>query len=176
MTEFDDVIAGTVGGLAGGAVMTVFMTIGKQLGFVQRPLPEATERWMEDRAGVDVVARDSAEEMVASMAGHMAFSAAAGAGYGALRPHLDLPPVASGALYGLGVYALNLVGVGPSLGIVKEPWDQEPTKTGRQLMMHVVFGVTTALVTNEVRQRLRDESQSLPPAPADGDNESGGRG
>ena len=47
----EEVIAGAVGGMAGGTVMTAFMTIGKRIGFIPQPLPLKVGRELEARAG-----------------------------------------------------------------------------------------------------------------------------
>jgi hypothetical protein len=77
------------------------------------------------------------------------FSAALGAGYGALHGTLRLRP-----LYGLGIYALTLGAAGPSLGVTPGPWNQKPLTVGRQLMMHAVYGAVTALAAERVGEAM----------------------
>jgi hypothetical protein len=88
------------------------------------------------------------------MAEHLMMSATLGAGYGALQAALDLPALPAGPLYGLSIYALMLGGVGPVLGVMAGPWNEESMTVGRRVMMHAVYGTVTALVYERMRQEL----------------------
>jgi hypothetical protein len=147
-----EVAAGAVGGLAGGTGMIGLMMLGKRKGL--EPLPIKIERWAEDR--LDVADRlGPRQETAAGMGGHLAYSAALGGVYGALRSAFNLPAVPTGPLYGLGLYAVNVLGIGPALGITKSPAKERPTVVRRQLMMHAFYGVVTALVANRMRAALQ---------------------
>lgn len=84
-----------------------------------------------------------------------ALFAALDAGYGALRAVFDLPSLPSGPLYGLGLYAANLLGIGPALDITRGPANERPTTVGRRLMLHAFYGTATALVADRARAALR---------------------
>jgi hypothetical protein len=60
-----------------------------------------------------------------------------------------------GPLLGLASHAVDLAEIGPGLGITEGPWDEKPTMIGRRMMMHTIFGTVTALVTDQLRPRLR---------------------
>lgn len=137
--------AGAAGGLAGGCVMAVFMTIAKRTGILQVPLPVRVERWAEDRIEVRDRPQGLQEEAL-GQAGHLVFSAALGAAYGALAPALPFPASAAGPLYGAALYALNLGALGPAAGITKGPARENLSTAGRRMAMHVVFGTVTAMV------------------------------
>jgi hypothetical protein len=98
------------------------------------------------------------KEVLAGIAGGLAggtvLSALFGGGYGFLRWATRVSPIPAGPLYGMGVYAANLAGVGPLTRLTPGPWKEEPVTVGRRLMMHTVFGVVTALVSKKVRQRI----------------------
>ncbi len=153
MSTVDDLVAGAVGGLAAGLIMTAFMTAAKETGMVEQPVPLKFERAFEEVAGVEERVGPT-QAMVLSQAEHLAFSAALGAGYGVLSASLDLPALPAGPLYGLGVYALMLGGVGPMLDVTAGPWNEEATTAGRRVMMHLMYGTVTALVADRVRQEL----------------------
>lgn len=153
LTLLDEVLAGAVGGLAGGMMMMVVMTMGKKTGMIDRPLPLRVEQWAEEQAGV-TEKTGAREEEVLSQGMHLVYSALQGAGYGALRAALDAPAIPSGPLYGLGTYGLNLGAILPALDLTKGPANEEPMTVGRRMMMHVAFGMVTGLVSEKVRARL----------------------
>ncbi len=152
MTAAREIGAGAAGGLAGGMVMTTAMMVGKQMGILDTPVPLKVERKLEEHAGVAGQTSPKQEKALA-MVEHMALSVGFAAAYGALRSRFGLRAIPSGPLYGLGVYALNLGGVGPALGATAGPWSEQPMTVGRRVMMHVVYGAVTALVAEQVRRR-----------------------
>jgi hypothetical protein len=145
-------VAGAAGGLAGGMTMTVAMTAGRKTGKVKAPVPLKVERWGRRRLGLSAPS-DQREHAVAQ-AIHLGYSLSLGVGYGLLQHARDLRAIPAGPLYGAVVYALNLAGALPALGIVPPPWKTSRAKVARQLMMHVVFGTVTALVSGRVREKL----------------------
>ncbi len=155
ISTMDDIVAGAIGGLAAGLMMSAVMTAGKQTGMIEEPLPLKFERKFEEAAGLEEQERPGpTQAMVLSQAEHLLFSAALGAGYGVLNGMLDLPPIPTGPLYGLGIYTLMLGGVGPALDVTAGPWNEAPQTAGRRVMMHAVYGMVTALVYERVRQEL----------------------
>lgn len=153
MSTGDDFVAGAIGGLAAGLIMTAFMTAAKETGMVEQPVPLKFERAFEEAVGVEQRVGPT-QTMVLSQAEHLIFSAALGAGYGVLRGSLGLPALPTGPLYGLGVYALMLGGAGPMLGVTRGPWNEAPITAGRRMMMHLMYGTVTALVADRVRREL----------------------
>ena len=147
------IVAGALGGLAGGVMMTGAMTMGKKTGMVETPMPVKIEHWVKDQTGQDI-ATTPQQEMMASQGGHLVLSALFGAGYGFLQANATLPSMALGPLYGLGLYGLNLVGIAPRLGITEEPWNEETMTVGRQMMMHLLYGMVTAVVADQDREQL----------------------
>lgn len=148
-----DIVAGAIGGLAAGTVLTAFMVVGSRAGLLEDPLPQKVERWSEDRLGVHERSSPREEEVV-GQTGHLLASAALGALCGALRPRRG-SVVREGPLFGVGLYALALAGLGPALGITRGPQDVPMTVNARRLMMHTVFGTVTAAVTEQLAPRLR---------------------
>jgi hypothetical protein len=129
------------------------MLAGKRVGAVKVPVPLQVERKFEARLGL--ASRTSAqEEQRVAMGGHLLLSAALGAAYGLLQAALRQPPFPSGPLYGLGLYAVTLAGIGPALKLVPPPREQRPAAVGRQVMMHAVYGVVTALVADRARAAM----------------------
>lgn len=149
MTTLDNIAAGIIGGLAGGLIMEGVMLAGQQTGMIQRPLPQSFERAVAREVGVSTP-RNPTVEQAAATGMHMLTSAALGAAYGLLQTVEPLPALPTGPLFGLGVFGLMLVGVGPALGAVREPWHAPAMGTARRLFMHVVYGTVTAEVFKQV--------------------------
>lgn len=156
-----NMLAGIIGGLAGGTVMQAAMMMGQRTGMIETPVPLKIERQLEERAGIDEKTTPQQEQMLA-MGEHMMISAAYGAGYGALQQTLGLPALPGGAIYGLGVYALNFAGLGPALGLMPGPWREEPMTVGRRMMMHAIYGTVTALVADQMRPRVEEQLETQP--------------
>lgn len=144
-----ELTAGTIGGLAGGAIMAGFMTVARRQGMIDEPVPVTVERNLEEQAGIDEMTSAEQEEQI-GMAGHFATSAALGAGYGLIHTVLALPALPAGPLYGLGIYAMNFGQIGPRLGAVAPPQAEQRSDVMREVMMHVVYGTVTALVANRL--------------------------
>ncbi len=147
-----DVIAGGAGGLAGGAIMTVAMTGGRKAGILQAPVPLKVERWGRRRLAVSAPSPE--REHLLAQTIHLSYSVSLGVGYALVQHARALPALPSGPLYGLFVYAANIAGALPVLGVISSPADMARTKVARQVMMHVVFGSATALVFERVREKL----------------------
>lgn len=144
----EEILAGVLGGLAGSLLMSAAMNMAEKQALIPETLPHRVERKLATRAGVtDVSAR---QEKALAQGSHFAIGALYGASYGLLHHTLDLP-VAAGPLYGLGIYAANLVGLGPAFDLTEGPWNEEPKEVGRRMMMHALFGLVTAAVAEQVR-------------------------
>jgi len=171
VTPKEGITAGMVGGLAGGAAMLGMMMLSKQMGMIQTPFPLQIEHELEDRLHV-AAQTGPRQEMLLAVGEHMAISAAFGAAYGVLDATFDLPVLPSGPLYGVGVYALKMLGVGPALGLSSEPWNLPASTDMRRLMLHMLFGGVTAAVSCKVVQAgapaTRPSRLSRPPTSACG--------
>lgn len=85
---------------------------------------------------------------------HLVASAVFGAAYGVLRQSLPAaPPLALGALYGGALYAINIVGVAPLIGLT--PGErQEPARIIlERLAIHLLFGIALAAFTELGKER-----------------------
>ena len=109
-----EVLAGIVGGLAGGTMMTIVMMVGKKTGMIPEPLPLKLERELEQRAGY-ADRTGPRQEQALAFGLHILLSALYGAVYGLLSWATRFSPLPSGPLYVLSTYLVNLVGIGPAL-------------------------------------------------------------
>jgi hypothetical protein len=138
------VLAGGLGGLAGGLLVSGAMALGRRAGLLHRTLAEHAEDWLDDafamrrrigRAGVTL----------AEQANHLAASVIFGAAYGAARRHFAARPTVAGALYGAGLYAVNIVGIAPFIGLTRGEERESPGVVAQRFAMHVLFGIATAM-------------------------------
>src|SRR5271155_1700028 len=110
-------IKSTVAGVAAGVLLSGVMACGRRAGLFDKTLAEDAEDWL-DRT-LDARRRIGAAGTTAvEQVNHLAASAVFGAGYGALRQALpEVSPVVLGPLYGGALYAVNIVGIAPLIGL-----------------------------------------------------------
>jgi len=152
-----NIVAGAAGGLAGGALLTALMLGSQAAGMdkaddVIRIGRRAGRQLRLGRRRLDE--RPSIPEAATFHGAHLALSAAIGALYGAFHRRLGLSAVPSGLLLGLGFYPLAFGVAGPALGITEKPWEAEPRLLAQRGVLHAVFGVVTAVVTEGIARRL----------------------
>jgi uncharacterized membrane protein YagU involved in acid resistance len=157
-------VAGAVGGVAGGIAMTVLIT--KVAPHVlpadmrpSKPAPQKAVEWAERQVGKPQALAQRPEDAVA-LAGHLAYSAVTGAGYGLARHALGstaerLPVPATGVLFGLVVWAASFEGLLPALGVKKRTTQHPPKRWLSPLMGHSVFGVVTAVLSTALHRRAQ---------------------
>ncbi|MEZ4733959.1 MAG: hypothetical protein R3E79_43255 [Caldilineaceae bacterium] len=159
-----EVIAGAVGGVVGALAMTSHRPAccRKSMGVLTEPLPHKIERRATTAVGV-------AEQLSARQADwlaggeHLVLGAAYGAGYGWLHQVTHLPATVDGPLYGFLVYTLNLVGIGPTFHLIRSPWYEAPALAGRRLLVHLLYGLVTGVVAEQINQRMSDSRPYRPP-------------
>lgn len=158
--------SGAAAGFAACGPMTALMEVaGRMLPPQQKePLPP---RRITERAAESVGVEDDMTEgemANATMAGHFAYAVGSGALYGALAPHLPLPPAARGVAFALGLWAAGYLGWLPAAGLYR-PATREPA--GRNAVMiaaHVLWGA----VLGEVESELAGKANSAPRRPGGG--------
>jgi uncharacterized membrane protein YagU involved in acid resistance len=151
-----ELFIGALGGMIGALAMTGIRTLLVETGMVSEPLPHKVERRLALRIGIADQMGAHHEDLLAQ-GQHLALGATFGAGYSLLRHRFDLPSTTAGPLYGLAVYAINIVGLGPALDLTRAPWDDEPPVVARQIFIHLIYGLVTAMVI----RRLAEDTASL---------------
>lgn len=144
--------AALVGGLAAGIVTTAVMTAGRKSGVLGKTLDRDAVDWIDRVSGSRDVIGDAGTSAV-EFANHLAASAAFAAVWPTLRriaPDVPVPVLAAG--YGTALYAVNIGGIAPVLGITEGEVRAGPRKAGERWMLHVVQTVVTALIA----ERLSD--------------------
>jgi uncharacterized membrane protein YagU involved in acid resistance len=74
-----------------------------------------------------------------TLVAHFGFGALCGVAYSAMPKPREAPPTVAGATFGVGVWALNYVGLLPTLGILSPPEDA-PRRAVTMSTAHVVYG------------------------------------
>jgi len=154
--------AGAIGGVVAGVIVSGVMALGRDAGLLHKTLADHASDWLDRRFHTrDWAGEDGTEAL--EQGNHLAASAAFGAVYGATRPLTQaVPPVAAGALFGAGLYAVAIAGVAPRIGLTD---DDHPAETValQRLGLHVLFGVITALVADAlapVRRATRPKTET----------------
>ncbi|HET6588355.1 MAG TPA: hypothetical protein VFG67_11380 [Oleiagrimonas sp.] len=150
--------AGAYGGLAGGLLTTGVMTAGRRTGLLHKTLAEHAKDWLDLITGARRHIGDRGITFV-EQANHLGAAAAFGSGYGLLRSRLPLPALLAGALYGGCLYAVNIAGIAPRMGLTEGETAAPTAVSVQRLTMHVLFGVTTALVAERLMDQPRYRRQ-----------------
>ncbi len=145
--------AGLLGGVAAGMVVSGVMTFGRDLGLLQHSLADAAEDWLDARFDTRAKVGEEGTQALETL-NHLLVSGLFGAVFGLLRPATKaVPPLAAGALFGAGLYAVAIVKVAPTIGLTRGE-NREPDEVQAQrLGIHVLFGVLTALATDAMIDR-----------------------
>jgi uncharacterized membrane protein YagU involved in acid resistance len=147
----NDIVAGAVGGTFGGLAMFGIRVVGTQTGIIIHSLPDKFERGMAERTGF-AEGQDVEQQKELAIAEHLVLSAGFGAGYGLIRHWLKPPAILGGIVYGLVIYAMMLIGVGPTLGITRMPQDKPKSSVWSEIFVHLLYGTVTASVADRLRR------------------------
>ena len=153
--------AGMLGGLAAGMIVSGVMTFGRDLGLLQHSLADAAEDWLDDRFDArSRIGEDGAQAL--EQANHLLVSGLFGAAFGLLRPLTKAaPPLAAGALFGAGLYAVAIGKVAPTIKLTRGENREPDGVQAQRLGIHVLFGVVTALATDALMDRKPEAAPSL---------------
>lgn len=150
-------IAGALAGMAATAPMTLAMKMmHRRLPTHERyPLPPRliTEKATEE-AGVAGHLNETELKRLTLVA-HFSYGAAAGALYAPLAKRIGLPTVASGALYGLTIWAGSYLGLLPAAGILRPATEHPVRRTALMIAAHVVWGATAGALIGRNRNSRR---------------------
>lgn len=157
-----DVVAGAIGGLAGGTAVSTLLLLSEAAGIDKASDMVRMQRRGKARGGMahrPVSAAGTVAEEAMGHAGHMALSVALGSAYGATLKKSALPPALTGAAFGLAFFPIAYGVVGPLLGLTRSPAHERSMTTARRAIVHGVFGIVTALVADRASRRLHDKAR-----------------
>ncbi len=151
------IVAGTLGGLAAGVLLTGAMVGSQAAGLDKADDMVRIGRRTGERLGIGrrrLDERPSVQEEAVVQGAHLVLSAVLGALYGAAYRRVGLSTVPSGLLLGLGFYPIAWGVAGPLLGITEKPWEAPPRYLVQRGLFHSLFGIATALVTKQLARVL----------------------
>ncbi len=162
--------AGAIGGVVAGAILSGVMAIGRDAGLLHKTLADHASDWLDRRFKTrDWAGEDGTEAL--EQANRLAASATFGAVYGAARPLTQwAPPVAAGALFGAGLYAVAIAGAAPRLELTPDEDDKAGSFVLQRLGLHVLFGVIVAVVADALAPIRRAPKPKAPPAAVETDD------
>jgi uncharacterized membrane protein YagU involved in acid resistance len=149
------VLAGAAAGVVATVPMTIVMeTLHDRLpGEVPRPLPpREIAEGLAVKFGVNRTLSERDIENL-TLALHVGYAAFTGAVFSLMAPRRTGPGLASGAIFGLGVWATSYLGWLPALG-VRQPVTYDPLpRTGLMIAAHLTWGTVAGLVFAAVTSR-----------------------
>ena len=144
--------AAILGGLAAGIITTAVMVAGRKTGALTKTLDRDAVDWIDDTTGARAYIGDTGTSVV-EFANHLGASAAFGYGYALLRERLpDVPAWALGAGFGTALYAINIAGIAPVLGITEGEVAAGPRKAAERWGLHVIQSVATAVIAERLAE------------------------
>lgn len=157
-----DLLAGAIAGALATGPMTVAMTA------LRRSLPDARRQAIPPRqitrslAAKTGAARflDAEQESAATYAAHLGYGASVGAVYPAFASRVPAPPLVTGSLFGLLVWAGSYLGWLPAAGILRSATREPGGRNAMMIGAHLVFGAATALVYEATRERPRSQTET----------------
>lgn len=147
-----DVVRGMAAGGAATLVMSGVMLVSKSLGSMgtlpPRKITDATLDALKVR-------RSRKQSRRLATVAHFAYGVGCGALFAAFEPRVRPPlaPAASGALFGIAVWALSYVGWVPALGIMPPPRRDRPGRQPALVLAHVAYGGVLGALTGSRQTR-----------------------
>ena len=151
------VVASVAGSLVGGLLGAAAMSAGHALlSAAARDAPPPSDAAQGEDATVkvaDQVSRvvrqrplEEREKPVAAEVVHYGFGATMGALYGAVALAAPRATIGAGLGFGAAVWLGAHAVVVPALGLARSPLHEPPGKEARELVLHLIYGVTVNLV------------------------------
>jgi hypothetical protein len=142
--------AAIVGGLIAGVVTTAVMVAGRKSGVLTKTLDRDAVDWIDRMTGSRKLIGDSGTSGV-EFANHLGASALFASALPTLREAApSLSPVALGTLYGSALYAVNIGGIAPVLGITEGEVRAGPRKAAERWAIHVLQAVVSAVIAERL--------------------------
>jgi Family of unknown function (DUF6789) len=128
-------------GIAATVPMTMAMELGRRSGLLRRLPPEEITDQLLAFAGTNATTHRDREKITGLV--HVATGATLGVIFAALpQPKRLTQRIGLNATYGLGIYALNYVGLAPMARLMPPPTQDRPGRQLTTLAAHLVFGAT----------------------------------
>ena len=145
---------GAVAGLAATAPMTLVFVAGRAAGLLRTPPPARITAAAAAEVGASPPP-DGPALGAGWMGLHLAFGAAGGALFVAVRPLLPRSPGAAGLAYGAALWTAAYGGVMPALGLYPPVPHDRTTRAAVTVVAHAVYGWSLAAVVDRSTGRDR---------------------
>jgi Protein of unknown function (DUF1440) len=144
-----DLVHGALAGVIGAACMTPLRLGARRLGLVDKMTPQAIEESLAARMRLGHGARPEAHHTADQLL-HLGFGATLGVLYAVPTGRSRQHTVARGLVFGALAWALGAGVVVPLLRAARPPWKARATENLVNVAAHLLYGVTTALVVEEL--------------------------
>lgn len=142
--------AAILGGLIAGVVTTAVMVAGRKSGLLTKTLDRDAVDWIDRMTGSRKLIGDTGTSVI-EFTNHLGASALFASALPTLRETApSLSPVALGTLYGTALYAVNIGGIAPVLGITEGEVRAGPRKAAERWAIHVLQAVVSAVVAERL--------------------------
>jgi hypothetical protein len=141
---------GALAGSLGAACMTVIRMAARRRGIIEKTVPQAAEEWVADRTGLGRHAHPIVHHL-ADQGMHLAYGAALGIGYALTMRRRRSSVVARGAGYAVATWLGGSWLLLPLMNAKRAPWRKRASENAVDLVAHLVYGVATALVAEEMQ-------------------------
>jgi putative membrane protein len=144
-----DVFYGALAGTIGAACMTPLRLGARRFGLVDKMVPQAIEEALAARAGIDKATPKELHHAADQLL-HLGFGATLGTVYALVTRRRRTSALKRGLVFGTAAYLLGAGVVVPALGAARPLWRARPAEFLVNLASHLLYGVTTALVADEM--------------------------
>jgi hypothetical protein len=155
------VVHGAIAGGLAAACMTVMRMAAHRAGWIRQMVPQSVAVWALDEK-LDLPRRPAALDHLADQVLHVGYGAAAGALYAAAAGRGRRSIAGRGVGLGLPLWAFGNLLLLPALGIAKPAWRSRASETAVNIGAHLLYGVATALVTDEFERQKVRQPRSYP--------------
>lgn len=148
---------GAIGGVIGASCMSALRMAAHRAGLLDKQVPQAVEEWVSHGTGIHpgFAGHQALTQLI-----HLGYGMGWGALYGVLAGSRRGATVAKGSTFGTAQWAVGFLGLLPALGIARPAWKQSTTENSLNIAAHLLYGVVTALMTEELARQ--PEQSRLP--------------
>jgi hypothetical protein len=163
MNRLDDrrssAVLTAVAATAGASCMTVLRAWLRRRGVIDVAVPEAAARWSGERLGLP--RHTPRLHVLWRQALHLGYGAGLGAAFGLVRPARG-GWLARGVALGVAAWFAGSWVTLPALRIARAPWRARASDNAVDLGAHLVFGLTTVLVADDLGRSRAAQGGATP--------------
>jgi uncharacterized membrane protein YagU involved in acid resistance len=149
MAAGSELVHGLLAGAIGAACMTPLRLGARRLGLVEKTTPQAMEESLAARLGLGLTATASAHHAADHLL-HIGFGAGAAGAYASLSGRRREGSLGRGLMFGAATWAVGAGVVVPLLRAARPPWRARLSENAVNIAAHLLYGLTTALVLEEL--------------------------